>query len=592
MAHREAGGKSDPGPPGVTQASSVSLAHWTVNLLGPLGDHFVISPGSRSTPLVVGARILCELDEKRKRHLVRDERSAGFFALGLSKAGKRPVLICTSGSALSHYYPALLEAHRAALPFIVVSADRPPYLLGCGANQTIGQADFYGEHVRRFFDAGLPSGEALAQVVNLSMQARRSAEGGDGLPGPVHINAPFEKPLEPSDEVEEAPPRFKLGSWRKKQREETELGEWPQKIREAVHPVIVAGPSHHVINSATRAVALERLSELCIPLLAERTSAYFSPDALPLDPLMRALSTGSQTLTPDLIIQVGNTPTSPWYPKWLKRIGKGTKRLVMSEHGLQDPWHEDPEVAAFESLFGDELHLLSELFAETQLRRKPNWLSQWTEAFEQTQKAINDLRTELGEGEALVASAVLKATKKRGYLVVGNSLPVRLLETWGLSTRPDVRVVSRRGVSGIDGLIATAAGLITANEKPAVVWSGDVTLLHDIGSLALCKDLPAPMVIVVVNNGGGRIFEQLPVASEPSTRDDMAMFTSPHDVEFSHAARLFGMRYVRADIEGLEACIRGSFGQTESSLVEVLVSPRSASEAERALRALFEPPSE
>lgn len=563
------------------------LGQWAVNLLGPLGDHFVISPGSRSTPLVYAARRLCERDEKRRRYAIRDERSAGFFALGLAKAGKRPVLICTSGSALSHYYPALLEAHRAALPMVVVSADRPPRLLGCGANQTIGQADFFGAHVRRFFDAGLPSTGALAQVVALSMQARQSAEGAEGLAGPVHINAPFEKPLEPTDDVEEVPPRFKVARWRKRTRQNISLGEWPQRIREAVHPVIVAGPSHHAVSSATRSVALERISELCIPLLAERTSAYFSSEALPLDPILRRLSTGPSTLAPDLIIQVGNTPTSPWYPKWLRRVGKNSQRLVMSEHGLQDPWHDEPEIAAFETLFGEELFLLSELFAATQLRRKPNWLGQWIDVSEAVHKSVGELRADLEDSEPMVVPSILKAVKKRGYLVVGNSLPVRLLETWGLSARSDIRIVSRRGVSGIDGLIGTAAGLIAANEKPAVVWTGDVTLLHDIGSLSLTRSLPAPMVIVVVNNGGGRIFEQLPVATADSTREDMAMFTTPHEVEFSHAARLFGMRYVRADLSGLEACIRGSFAQTESSLIEVVVPPKSAAHAERELQLLL-----
>jgi len=536
----------------------------------------VVSPGSRSTPLVVALvrepRIRC--------HSVVDERSAAFFALGQARIHERPsAVLCTSGTALVHYLPALVEASLTGVPLVVVSADRPHELQHCHAPQTIDQVKIFGEYVRAEFDVPAADGTTSSLVGVRRMVAQAVASSMDPRPGPVHLNFRARKPLEPRapgtpedvDLVSRVDAllarRLPIPGRSTRFASSTSIDAANAEIEASRRGIIVCGPA--LSYRVTHAAAIAELSRRTgFPVYTEATSQLRYgpwpadvPRIAHLDLLVRKLS--PDTL-PDLVIQVGLPPTFELLPK-LESMGPAPSLVVLSEDDFCDP-----SGLATTLVFGD--------IGENcrRLSRTSPSVSPYASLDEVARRLVRSelQKTPFAEGQAV--RALVDSLGSGDTLVVGNSLAVRALDTYTDLGASDIRVVSQRGASGIDGNVALAAGVSHAQGGKTTLLCGDVTLLHDVGSFMQAKALVKDLRIVVVNNGGGRIFEQLPIVAVPDLESKVLDLTlTPHATEFALAAAAAGSSYARVTDE---KALREALAEASSGLrlIEVIVEPSGA----------------
>jgi 2-succinyl-5-enolpyruvyl-6-hydroxy-3-cyclohexene-1-carboxylate synthase len=577
----------------------------------------VLSPGSRSTPLALAAAESQEL----RCHVIVDERSAGFFALGQARASGRPsALICTSGTAGAHYFPAIIEASQSFVPLIVVTADRPWELQASAAPQTIDQIKLFGGHVRSFSDLGLPdpSPVALRAVARVAAQAAHRSVSPE--PGPVHVNARFRKPLEPVDVASPEPWEAAWSALMEKGApaaaipritpDPDAIAELVERCSRAERGLLVCGPhlpASGASGEAGRSFDLKQYqrsiaalaSAARLPILAEATSQVrfgASPEIMSIaafDALLRDPAFRSR-LAPDLLIEIGAPPTSPGYAD-LIADHPGCPRFVLAPHG----WN-DPASSAHALVFGDPADICEAVAAR--LRAAPRRLdrSPWIEALARADARAWDLvdrelsADRLSEGS--VARLVASGCPEGSILAIGNSSPVRDLDMYCPASPRPLRVLHQRGASGIDGLVSGAAGARSVAGGPVTLLLGDLSLFHDLTGLALARSpFPsAPLVIVVVNNDGGRIFERLPIgrAARSSGGAPEALlercFTTPQGLHFEPAAAMFGIAYERADTKrALEQALAQAYRGSGATLIEAVV-PKSegAERAERLIKAI------
>ncbi len=558
------------------------LTLWAETLLDALAEagvtDVIASPGSRSTPFLLAAvghpRLRC--------HHVIDERAAAFFALGHARVTARPaLLLCTSGTAGAHYLPAVIEAAHAHLPLLVLTADRPPELHGCGASQTIDQTRLYGEHARRFVDLGLPDGSLGAFRALRRTAAQAVFAALHPLPGAVHLNARAKKPLEPIAPSAELaalahaacqaplprpaapPPRPDAAA----------LADVAAACRRARRGLIVCGPAPLAQTHAREAVAtLARATGF--PILAETTSQLRTdslPGACPAFDHLFADEGFAATHAPDLVLQLGAAPISSAWERALARH-LDAELVIIAPHGWPDPGSRSRHVLV--AGVAETAHALAAALAG-----HPPEPGAWTASFARADRAAwRAVDRVLAENPLLTEGAVTRATlasvPEGGLFAIGNSLPVRHVDRFA-RTAP-AHVLSQRGAAGIDGLVAGAAGAASAANAPVTLLLGDISLLHDLGGLALAQRLR----IVVLHNDGGRIFEELPLAQ---TGHDLTPFTTPHGADLGHAARLFGLRHARASTR---AELTAALAEPQHGLlIEAIVPPHGAAEELARVRA-------
>ena len=547
----------------------------------------VLSPGSRSTPLTIAAATTREL----RVHVIVDERSAAFFALGQARVTGRPsLLLCTSGTAGAHWLPALIEASQSFIPLIAVTADRPWELQDCAAPQTIDQLKLFGGHVRHFAELGLPdpSPGALRAVPRIAAQAVARALGP--VPGPVHINARFRKPLEPVDV--DGPEAFEplidallaRGLVRvvvpQVRADEAAITELAALAAHTSRGLLVCGPAP-LASADSRDAILDLARATGFPLLAEGPSqlrfggdrggviTLSAFDALLRVPALRA------RLAPELVIELGAPPTSAGYAQLLAER-PSLPRFVIAPHG----WN-DPGGSATALLLADPAEAAGRL--STQVRAvkgasRPS-ISAWAEALAVADRRALDLAARALEGEALregsIARALVASCPEGAILAIGNSTPVRDLDAYCPASERALRVVHQRGASGIDGLLSGAAGASCASSAPVALLLGDLSLLHDLTALGLLRHVTAPFVVVVVQNGGGRIFDHLPIAGSWESEPFERYFATPEPVRFDHAAAAFGVTYARAETRAeLAAALTTAWSAARPTLIEAVAPPR------------------
>ena len=575
---------------------------WAALLFKSLADagvrDIVISPGSRSTPFVVAA-----VRERRlARHTVIDERAAAFFALGQARVTDRPsVLLCTSGTAAAHYLPAMIEAGITGTPMIILSADRPHELHDCRAPQTIDQVKLFGEHARHFFDlvAG-PSTACLRSLRRISTQAVLSASWP--RPGPVHLNARAGKPLEPVEAS--TPDEERLASRaRAVSLEPITMARPPRTsptpeaveeaaaiIRTATRGIIVAGPAAFSQRDAREAVwSLARNTGFIVACEATSQLRFVSKpkgvrflDGFEL--LLRS-KTFRTTAPFDVAIQIGEPLTSgPW-----EQLAPSLQRIALTEHG----W-PDPHGGARALLFGD-IGLSSAMLAAALAPAAPLLEAGFNDRLEAANAAAwsvaeRELDATDHLAEAAAVRVLVERAPARSLLVLSNSLSVRLVDIYARANDKDIGVLSQRGASGIDGLVAGAAGAATTTREPLAIVIGDVSLLYDLTSLALAARSKSPLVIVLLHNGGGRIFEQLPIVDVPGIEPAVVDHaTTPHDTDFAPAAAMYGTRYARATtIDETRAAIDAAYAHDGCTLVEIRVAPSGAIGLSRRVTAAVE----
>jgi len=530
----------------------------------------VVSPGSRSTPLVLALH--ARADQVRV-HVVLDERTAAFVALGLARVQRRPVvLIATSGSAGGHWLPAVIEASRSRIPLLLLTADRPVELQEHGAAQTVPQHNLFSLHVRLFQDLGAPSG----RVRWLATAAARALDAATGVrPGPVHLNLPFRKPLWEPGVASEGPDlpltRLLRGTPRL---DDAQLDALAKRLAGAARGVIVCGPRDLVERGdAPPAHLLDLADRLGWPVLAEPTSGArwsAAPSRLIIshaDALLRATDIGDE-LVPDLILRIGQVPTSPGLAGWVARHGEGRTVLVDSAGDWQDPDHvaELCVVAAVEPL----CEALSDRIPERTATF--SWLERWRVA-NRTAAAVVAHHGATATWSGAVARALVTSLPAGALLHVGSSTAVRALDTFGGDRAAHLAVSSSRGANGIDGTLATTLGQALAwSSGPVVTLLGELTFLHDLGSLRAAVQAGARFTAVILDNHGGGIFRQLPVAAHPTALEPL--FTTPQDADLLALATASGAVARRcASLGDLQRELRASWPHEG---VTVLVVPFDA----------------
>ena len=473
--------------------------------------HAVTSPGSRNAPLTL---TLAERPEVEAVSVL-DERSAGFFALGMAKATGRPVAVtCTSGTAAANLHPAVVEAWESRVPLLVLTADRPPELRQVGAGQAIDQIKLYGSAVKWFFEVGThePGRETAIHHRALACRAYWTALGD--RPGPVHLNFSLREPLAP--EREPLAPEDWAG--RPEGRPWTELREHSgvphaddvqglaARIASTPRGAIVCGPTAEPI--AEPAARLAAASGW--PLLAEPTSGVRcgphdrSHVVAHYDVLLRVDAFAERHL-PGLLLRVGDTPTS----KPLRAWAAAGSQVVLDPHAA---WHE-PTRRAELLLRAAAAPTLDALAAAVEMRtaeRDPDWLESWRAADARVAPALAAAPADF---EPRVLAALEPALPDGAIVWLSSSMPVRDVEAYFPQSAKRLRFLANRGANGIDGVVSSAAGAALASGAPAWLLTGELALLHDIGGLLAARRAGADLHVVCLNNGGGAIFDFLPVAA-------------------------------------------------------------------------------
>jgi 2-succinyl-5-enolpyruvyl-6-hydroxy-3-cyclohexene-1-carboxylate synthase len=579
------------------------LGEWARLLVGSLARagvrDVVLSPGSRSTPFAWAALREHELT----CHTLIDERSAGFFALGQARLSGRPsLLVCTSGSAGAHYLPALVEARQAFLPLIVLTADRPFELQDCAAAQTIDQTRLFGDHAKKYVELGEPDADpsalrALARKASQAVHAARWPE-----PGPVHLNARARKPLEPQPATSESERALRTSVSALLERGPTlaasgDVSPDPAAIaavahacRDARRGLLVCG-ALPASRSDQAAAVTELALALGFPLLCEAPSQLrlALPDVRLESLVCDAfdLLLGASALDPDLVVELGPPLTSGALERHLAAHPE-LERHVIAPFGWPDPASSARTLLAANLAAGASA-LRAALGTDFDRERSAGWRATVSTLNALAWRSIEAELAKNGLSEGVAVRAVVDSLAPGAVLVVGNSLPVREVDQFCRARAGGVRVSCQRGANGIDGLISGAAGAALAARAPTTLLIGDVSFLHDVGGLLAARAVETPLVIVVLNNDGGRIFEQLPLAALPEVgENELLSWITPHGLELKHAAALYGHAYAKITLrEELESALRSARERAGCSVIEVIVPPHGARDLARRIHERF-----
>ncbi|MFJ8245910.1 2-succinyl-5-enolpyruvyl-6-hydroxy-3-cyclohexene-1-carboxylic-acid synthase [Peribacillus asahii] len=499
--------------------------------------HAVVSPGSRSTPISL---LLAEHPDIEV-HLNVDERSAAFFALGLAKALGEPVaMICTSGTAAANYYPAIVEAYYARVPLLVLTADRPHELRHVGAPQAIDQIELYGKHVKWSVEMALP--EQTAEMTNYArtVGARAVATAALSPAGPVHLNFPLREPL--------VPDMKKAKEYRKESSAvliedgvrtlaQSHVKALASTLTEAKRGIIVVGE----LKNDSVSEAIVALSEqLAFPILADplsllRSGTHKQEQIIETYDTFLRDDIAKEMLNPDLVLRFGAMPVSKALLLFLKKH-HSAKHLVVDDGA---GWRE-PAGLATNMIYSEVSTFCSDMLNQLSGIRDLTWLQRWQAVNTATKEALYSLRddAELSEGKLFLLLNELMPT--HSTLFVGNSMPIRDLDTFFFNNEKQIRTLANRGANGIDGVVSTALGVSTVSEH-TVLAIGDLSFYHDMNGLLAAKLQKQNMTIVLINNDGGGIFSFLPQANEKEYFE--LLFGTPHGLDFAHAAALYGAKY-------------------------------------------------
>lgn len=492
----------------------------------------VISPGSRSTPLAYAFAG----NEHIQTFMQVDERSAGYFALGLAKATGNPVvLLCTSGTAASNYHPAVTEAYYARIPIIVMTADRPHELRGVGAPQAIDQLNMYGKHVK--FSVDLPLAEDNDELDTfLERHTQRAVAIAMTQPiGPIHLNIPLREPLL-IDFDRPAPPI----TFMKRIVGENELslpmkGQLNKLIANAKKGLLIVGEMQinfdkkafwHFAKSLQWPVLCDPLSNLrsevptdCLHLCIAHYDALLKSEHF------------ADIAVPDTVIRFGPQPVSKPLSLFLKK----TKPKVYVV------FDESPE---FRDSLGVVTHHVQAsphaLFTAVDQLQRTDYTKLWATANQEAEQCTRHYEGSIGD-EGIIVRYLLDFLPTGSDLISSSSMPIRDLDTFFYATEKELMLFANRGANGIDGVVSTALGIERARKRPTFLLIGDLAFLHDINGLIVSRFHETSITIVILNNDGGGIFSYLPQASEPNHFEEL--FGTPTGLTFEHIGAMYDAQY-------------------------------------------------
>lgn len=529
---------------------------WAAVILEALTRHGVrhvcIAPGSRSTPLTLAAA------ENRAfiHHTHFDERGLGHLALGLAKASHEPVaVIVTSGTAVANLYPALIEAGLTGEKLVLLTADRPPELIDCGANQAIRQSGIFASHPTETLSLPRPTRDIPARWLVSTVD---NALGGLRA-GALHINCPFAEPLYGEMDDTDLEWQQALGDWWQSDKpwlrapaalsspQQRDWFFWRQK-----RGVVIAGR----MSAEEGKQVAQWAQRLGWPLIGDVLSQTGQP--LPCADLWlgnaRAVTELEQA---QIVVQLGGSLTGKRLLQWQATCRPEEYWLVDSREGRLDPAHHRGRRLISSVAEWLELHPAE--------KRAP-----WATDIPELSRQAWELTAQHSDafGEAQLAHRIHRYLPEQGQLFVGNSLVVRLIDAF--SRLPaGYPVFSNRGASGIDGLISTAAGVQRANARSTLAIVGDLSALYDLNALALLRQASAPFVLLVINNNGGQIFSLLPTPQSERER----FYLMPQNVQFEHAAAMFSLKYQRPENWAeLESALSTAWSKPGTTLIEVVVN--------------------
>ena len=535
----------------------------------------VVCPGSRSTPLALALADRAG-DDVLRLHVRLDERGAGFFAIGLALASGRPVVVCvTSGTAAAELHPAVVEAHHARVPLLVCTADRPPELQDVGAPQTIDQAGLYGRAVRWSAQPGVAEAETSGTWRSLAARAVAAATSSPAGPGPVHLDLAFREPL--VDRPGSLPPGREGGAPYHRVRRSAGAGAPdPDAAAELARSfggrrgVVVAGA-----GCGDPASVLAFAASLGWPVLPDPRSGcrLRHPCVVAAADALARLAPGS--LRPEVVVRLG----AAWASKALPAFLAGADAVVV------DPWWRwaDPERST-STVWACEPAAFCDALAAAGAGgvTAGDWLSRWQAAEGAAQAAIDAALCDGTLSEPALARRLYSMVPPTATLVVSSSMPVRDLEWFAPVTPGPPRVLANRGANGIDGVCSTALGVAAAGSGPVVAVVGDLAFFHDVSSLARsAATAPAgSCTLVVVDNGGGGIFELLPQATVLGRARFELLFGTPQVPDVVAVSRGFGLRTEDAEsMADLAGALGRLVGTSGLSLVRARVPQRPANAA-------------
>ena len=555
--------------------------------------NIALAPGSRSTPLVMA----CARDDRFKMWTHLDERSAGFFALGVGKYSRLPcAVITTSGTAAANLLPAVVEAHQSGTPLLLLTADRPALLRGTDSNQTINQVNLYGTYVKQYFETGEPVWRDLERIRNIACRAFWETQ--NPYSGPVHVNLAFEKPLEPQEpevgfsKVRE--PLSLLGQvGRSKGRplvnisptevsiSYTETLKIKDMVAGSERGLIIAGGG---LKNGGLAKELNNFSKKTgFPIIADPLSGVrFDPNGEGLKINRSHLICGHSELRhllrPDLIVRIGSAPVSETVSGFVEAC-RDVSQLVISGG---NNWDDHLGVSSHYVAVEEEslIRELNDLLKEERI--VPGWKEEW-QKFDKVIEGVLDANSErFFEGN--IIRLIGEMVPPKTSLFVSNSMPVRDLDVFGPDRQDSLTVYGNRGASGIDGIVSSVAGIAGAGmsrvsdqtfseeecDSSVVAILGDIAFCHDMNGLLTMAKYELNVLLVVINNDGGGIFHKLPIREyEP---EFTSYFTTPHGLEFEAAAELYGIPYRKAaDLHQLAEVFSGFIMEKGPKIIEIQV---------------------
>jgi 2-succinyl-5-enolpyruvyl-6-hydroxy-3-cyclohexene-1-carboxylate synthase len=498
-----------------------------------------LAPGSRSAPLALAFAG----DERIRLHVLLDERSAAFFALGLARATGRPApVLCTSGTAAANFHPAVLEAHHGRVPLLVCTADRPEELRDTGAGQTIDQVNLYGGAVRWFHEANVPTDRPGVGAEWRALASRAVAEALGPPAGPVHLDLPFCEPLVPTgDPLVDAPGRSDDRPWTA---HAPGVRAPSVEMLDALAHLVADRPRGLVVagwGADARPATVLRFAEAAgWPVLADPLSNLRVPGTVSAyDPLLRD-PTFAGAHRPDVVLRVGAPTTNKVAVNWLDPT---VDQVVVDPHGAWlDPLH-----AASGRMVADAELLLGALADAVDVMVDEEWVAHWRGADDAARAAVDALVDGWSEPfEGRIARDVVAAAPTGASIVVASSMPVRDLESFAVA-REGVTFHANRGVNGIDGFVSTALGLAAAADEgaPTIALVGDLCFLHDSNGLLGAAERGVDATFVVVDNGGGGIFSFLPPADLPDHFEQL--FGTPQPVDLGALTAVHGLPVAEVD---------------------------------------------